>query len=84
MGFKPIAALGRVDPDAFTGAVIHGNEDAGVPFVNRDGAGHIGPPHLVRIFGGDGPVVCFGTVGMTGSLWGLKVVLFHETTDAGI
>lgn len=52
-GFELGDPLDGVDPETFTRAVIHGHENRGMTFVDRDGAGQIGAPYLVGLFRDD-------------------------------
>src|SRR5512147_3013692 len=56
-GLEAVGTLVGVDADAFTVAVIDGDEDVGHALGQGDALGHIGAPQDVHGLGGDGAVV---------------------------
>ena len=55
--FEARPRLGRVDPDALGGAVVHDHEDGGGPLLARHAARPVHPPHHVRSVGDEGAIV---------------------------
>jgi hypothetical protein len=74
--------LPDLEADALAGAVIHRHEDADPAVFGGHRGGHVRPPHHVRSFRDDGPVVGLGTVRMPDPLRGLEAPLPHQPPDS--
>jgi len=80
-GLETGPTLGCMDPHAFQRAVVHSEKDGCLPFRCRDGARHVGPPHLIDPLSSDLPVMGLGAMGVTPAMGGKELILSHEAKD---
>lgn len=73
-----------MNADAFQSAVIDGHEDSHGAVHQRDGAGGIGAPHLMRLVSEDRAVVGVRSQNPSGSARGQVVGLPHQAEDPAL
>jgi hypothetical protein len=77
---EAVARGGGMNADALAGAVVRGDEDARLALGEGDGLGHVGAPHGIDAFGGDGAVM--GPVsGAADAMRRQQPVLAHRLAD---
>jgi len=63
-GLETGPTLGGMNPHAFHRAVVHRKKDGCLPFRCRNGARHVGTPHLIHPPSSDLPVMGLGAMGV--------------------